>query len=65
MKVTEQYRQRAEDALKMARSAPDDDARREWLDIASEWTALAKTRMDLVLSPPANGNRHPKQKRDG
>lgn len=48
MGLTEQFRQNAEDALKRAREAKSMAARREWLNIAGQWTALAKARMEFM-----------------
>ena len=48
MKIVEQYKQYAEDALKKAREATDPQAKREWLTIAKEWTALAEARISVI-----------------
>lgn len=48
MKIAEQYRQFAEEALKKAREATDPQAKREWLTIAKEWTALAEARVSVL-----------------
>jgi len=52
MKLAQVYRQNAAEALENARRVPDDVARREWINIAAHWTALAKARMDHVKVPP-------------
>ncbi len=64
MKLTEQYRQHAADALEKARTARDMQARQEWLNIAGEWTALAKARMEtlMVAHEPKGGHEHRKPK---
>jgi len=53
MELTEQFRQNAEDALKQARESRSMSVRREWLNIAGQWTALAKARMELLGMTPA------------
>jgi hypothetical protein len=44
--LTEQYRQNASDALELARKATDIRVRQQWLNIAGEWTALARARIE-------------------
>jgi len=56
MELTEQFRQYAADALKHARESKSMATRREWLDIAGQWTALAKARMELLaVRTPGEG----------
>ena len=43
-----EYRERAEEALANARARGDIKLRREWLNIAGEWTALARERRAVL-----------------
>ena len=48
METTEQYRRSAEEALEEARMETDLRVRRAWLNIAGQWTALARARMETM-----------------
>jgi hypothetical protein len=56
--LTEQYRRNASDALELARKATDMRVRQQWLNIAGEWTALARARIEqknAIFSAPSAG----------
>lgn len=53
MTLSEEYRLRAEAALKEAAGTSDDTTRARWLDIAGLWTRLAKVEtrhIDLAVA---------------
>jgi hypothetical protein len=52
MSKSNEYRQYAEECLQSARTAPSDDARKHFLELAKMWMIAAQQMDDGVSVPP-------------